>query len=285
MPKATIIGGFGKMGLFFQTLLEKQGFTLTICDHIEQPTTHSYEADLERSIQGADLIILATPILNTIEVLEKIIPTISEKSVQPLVFDIASIKAPLIPSFEKIKQTTLRYTSTHPMFGPDAPPTKWRALLCPVSSEEAVLDVEKIFLRGGIKTRKVSLQNHDQYMNIFLSVPHLVNHIFARQLVDLDLDKNIKEKMAGTTFHAQIEIAAAVAYEDPELYYEILANNPQTQTTLDNLLKITNELKTIIKKQDREGFTQWMQTNAKFMFKMGIDPKRARTRLTQKKTP
>ncbi|MHA2060122.1 MAG: prephenate dehydrogenase/arogenate dehydrogenase family protein [Candidatus Ranarchaeia archaeon] len=282
MSKATIIGGFGKMGLFFQTLLEKQGYELTICDQAKQPTKHTYEIDLLQSIQGSNLILLATPILTTIEVLEALIPELSKNSVQPLVFDIASVKTPLLPVFERIQEANLRYVSTHPMFGPDAPPSKWRALLCPISSEEAFLEIKKIFLQGEIKTRKVSVQNHDQYMNSFLSVPHLVNHIFARELVDLDLDKTIIEKIGGTTFQAQIEIAAAVAYEDPDLYYEILVNNPHTQTTLDNLLNIITELKNLLKQQDRESFTQWMQTNAQFMFKMGIDPKKARDRLTRK---
>jgi len=281
MPLATLIGGFGKMGSFFQKFLENQDFNLIICDQIRQPTKHRYEPDPHQAIRESDLIVLTTPISTTKVMLDLLLPSLEQRSDKPLIFDIASVKTPLTPIFDKIRNSPIKYVSTHPMFGPDTPPPRGRALICPLKSTQAVQEVTKIYASGGIKTTQVPLEKHDFFMSVFLSLPHLINHLFSKDLTSQHFTPDLLENLGGSTFRAQMRIAAAVAHEDPDLYFEILTKNPYTKGTLQRIRTLMDEFEKILVEEDQDSFRQWMVTNKYFMSSMGLNNEKSRQFLTE----
>jgi len=279
MPKATIIGGYGKMGTFFQRILSNLGYAITISSRTKKDSVHKYESNIEKATENSDLIVIATPINTTEEILRELNRILKDSSSTPLVFDITSIKSNLIEIFKEIKKSKIKYVTTHPMFGPDTSKNKWYAFLSEVSSSNALNQVEKIFNKAGIITEIIPLEKHDEYINLLLNLPHVLNHIFAKILSDSKISSKILSTMGGTTFKKQLELSAAVESEEPELYFDILNKNKNIENLFSLVEETTSQLRDIIKNNKKSDFISWMKTNRSFLENIGIDKETARKHL------
>src|ERR1700683_5481591 len=67
--RALVIGGRGKMGGWFAEFLASQGFRVTIADPAAGPTAFEHIADWQTATLDHDLIVLATPLGATAELL------------------------------------------------------------------------------------------------------------------------------------------------------------------------------------------------------------------------
>src|SRR5438034_10355480 len=104
------------------------------------------------------------------EVLERI------AAVQPsaLVFDIASLKAPIEKQLRSMGAAGLRIASIHPVFGPNLwPLSSGNITFSDCGNSVAVLEVKELFRPSGASFVDVSLDHHDELMAFLLSLSHL----------------------------------------------------------------------------------------------------------------
>src|SRR5580698_10120447 len=113
--RALVIGGRGKMGAWFSDFLASQGFQVTIADPRGGLPGFDQLADWEDHSLDCDLIVLATPLRATSEILKKL----AQRAPRGLIFDLGSLKTPLRAGLDALVKAGCRVTSVHPMFGPD----------------------------------------------------------------------------------------------------------------------------------------------------------------------
>src|SRR5208282_5297934 len=113
--RALVIGGRGKMGGWFAEFLASQGFQVTIADPKGGLPGFDTIADWQDHPLDCDLIVLATPLSATAELLKKL----AQRAPRGLIFDLGSLKTPLPAGLDALVQAGCRVTSLHPMFGPD----------------------------------------------------------------------------------------------------------------------------------------------------------------------
>ncbi len=266
IPKAkepkriTVVGGSGKMGSWLSAFFAERGHKVMVHDVV--PTTkYPYESNLKRAVEGADVVVLATPIGRTPETLEKVL-AMKPKGV---VFDVCSVKEPVAPLIKKAVSKKFKISSVHPMFGPDARILLDRnVIVCDCGSEEATNVTQELFDGVGMHVRVVKLEKHDELIAYVLGVSHAVNIAFFNALVGSGHAYGELRSYASTTFDKQECAAKSVAAENPELYYEIQHVNPHTQEVLDLLVASVEEVRKAATDESEERFVEMMEAGRRY---------------------
>ena len=194
-----------------------------------------------------DLVINAVTLKNTLKVFQEIIPHLSENCI---ISDISSVKTGFLDFYEK---TSMRYVSTHPMFGPTF------ANLGALSHENAIVITEgdymgrifflDLYRRLGLNVHEYSFDEHDEAMAYSLSVPFVSTFVFSAVMKHQDAP--------GTTFNRHLKIARGVLSEDDTLLREILFN-PRTKHHVEDIRAELKELIQLIDDKDEEGFNRYL---------------------------
>ena len=215
---ALVIGGAGLMGGWLVGFLDSQGFVVGIADPFaENDPPRSWSRWQDANLDAA-LIVVSTPPAISAGILERL----AERGVPGLVFDVGSIKSPLIPALRAATAGGLRLCSVHPMFGPDTQLLSGRhVLLMNTGSDQAVAEAGALFVDTMAEVVEVGLEEHDRLMALVLGLSHALNIAFFTALVRSGIEAEQLAGISSTTFKRQLSIARDVAAENPELYHEI----------------------------------------------------------------
>lgn len=261
--KVLIIGGNGKMGLWFASFLASQGFQIEI-DDIE-PARHKYQQidDFRKTTLNHDFIIVATPIQKTAAILMEL----ADLSPTGIILDISSIKSPLEKSFKKLISNGCRAASIHPMFGPDVQLLSNRhVIFINVGNAEAINTIKQLFEPTMAERIDLTLEDHDRLIAYILGLSHIQNLIFATALSESGQAAELLKKLSSTTFDAQLAIAKNLSRENPHLYFEIQSLNPHSHSVHQNLTEITERLIKIIDQNNEKNFVSLMQQAQHYFF-------------------
>jgi len=253
-----IVGGNGRMGGWLCRFFASRGHKIRIFDKGEN-ARFPVEKDLKKGVRDAEVIVLATPISQTAEVLKEVL------SYDPkgLVFDIASIKAPSIPVLREAAARGAKVCSLHPMFGPEAPSIINRnVVMCNCGSIEA-LDLARPLVDGS-NVIELDVEEHDSLMAYVLGLSHAVNIAFFEALRQSGRGYKDLDRAGSTTFHRQVGISRDVASENAQLYYEIQHLNPHNIEALAYLQRALDDLREAGVKGDREAFERMMTEGSEY---------------------
>jgi chorismate mutase / prephenate dehydrogenase len=234
-----IIGGGGQMGLWFALYMAMRGHHVKVYD--PKPVKEFPQVkDLIPAAKEADVIIIAVPITEAPEIIEDII----KAAPKGLVFDIMSVKHPLIPHLKKAVEEGLTVCSIHPMFGPSALSMYSRNIIaCDCGSNRAVEEFLPLVEGMGCNVTVMPVDEHDKLVSYVLGLSHAVNIAFFETLRLSGTEFNTFEDIASTTFKNQTSSSRRVAKENPYLYYEIQHENPYTDIMLELLQQAVAEIK------------------------------------------
>jgi len=257
--RALVIGGAGRMGRWLVRFFHSQGFDVSIADAAVAGDGEREFSDWRMAPLDADLIVVAAPI----DASRRIIEALAGIGPPGLVFDVASIKAPLVASLRRAADSGLKVCSVHPMFGPD---TRLLAghhvLLANCGDAEAVDRARALFDETMASLVEVSLDEHDRLMAWVLGLSHALNVAFAAALADSDMDARRLAAVSSTTFQRQLDIATDVTAENPELYFEIQRLNPYEGEVLESLRRAFASLASSVLDGDSKTFVGLMQRGA-----------------------
>ena len=146
--KLTIIGGAGRMGVFFANYFKAKGFSLTLSDvrkkkgrEIAQKLEMDFVDDNKEAVKGADLVLVSVPIKDINEVILEVASHMKKGSV---LAEISSIKGPLIDSLYRLKPMGLQPLSLHPLFGPTVKSLKGNSVvLVPVLEGDKIVRLRR----------------------------------------------------------------------------------------------------------------------------------------------
>jgi chorismate mutase/prephenate dehydrogenase len=91
-----------------------------------------------------------------------------------------------------------------------------------------------------------------------LGLSHALNIAFFTALAGSGEAAPRLARMSSTTFDAQLDIAAKVAQESPDLYFEIQALNDYGAASLEALAQAVERLRRAVLSRDREAFRELM---------------------------
>lgn len=253
--RALVIGGRGKMGGWFAEFLASQGFRVAIADPAPGPTAFDDLADWQSATLDHDLIVLATPLGATAELLHGL----AARAPRGLIFDLGSLKTPLRAGLHALVQAGCRVTSLHPMFGPDTELLSGRhVIFIDLGCPQALAEAQELFAPTMAERVVMDLDEHDRLIAYVLGLSHALNIAFFTALADSGEAALRLAKLSSTTFDAQLEVASRVAAESPELYYEIQSANEYGSESLLALQKAVQRLVGAVSAKNSQEFAALM---------------------------
>jgi len=252
--RVLIIGGAGKMGGWFVEFFASQGYATIVADPgVEDgPGQHRNWTDAGVDF---DVIIVAAPLA----VSGRILAQLAILKPPGLVFDIGSLKSPLIDGLQELRAAGCKVTSLHPMYGPDTRLLSGRHLIvCDVGCAEATQAAKAMFSATMVEQIDMSLEDHDRMIAYVLGLSHALNIAFFTALAESGEAAPILAKMSSTTFDSQLLVSKAVAQDNPHLYYEIQHLNKYGLGPLDALAEAANRIRELVATGDEEGFVKLM---------------------------
>ncbi len=260
--RALVIGGGGKMGRWFAEFLMSQGFTVEVADPVGVPPGTQCVEDWRTTDLQHDYILLATPL----GVTDALLHELALRRPPGVVFDVGSLKSPLRSGLTALQAQGCKVTSIHPMFGPDTQLLSGRhVVFVDLGHAEALQKARELFAPTMAEQVVMSLDEHDRLIAYVLGLSHALNIAFFTALAESGEAAPRLARMSSTTFDNQLEVAAAVAQESPELYYEIQSLNDYGAESLEALLKAVERIRTAILSQDHDAFVALMQRGREYL--------------------
>ncbi len=252
--RALVIGGAGKMGAWFADFFASQGFATTVADPAVDDGPGQYRNWTDAGVDF-DVIAVAAPLA----VSGRILAQLAVLKPRGLVFDIGSLKSPLIDGLRELEQAGCQVASIHPMYGPETQLLSGRHLIvCDVGCSPATAAVKELFDATMVEQIDMSLDDHDRLIAYVLGLSHALNIAFFTALADSGEAAPRLAKLSSTTFDAQLLVSEAVAQDNPRLYFEIQNLNRFGLAPLDALTEATEKIRELVASGDEEGFVELM---------------------------
>ncbi len=254
--RALVLGGRGKMGAWFAEFLASQGFSVCIADPAGPLVGFETLHDWQHDALDFDLIVLATPLGVTVPLMQGL----AQRAPRGLIFDLGSLKTPLRAGLNALVAAGCRVTSVHPMFGPDTELLSGRhVIFIDLGNAAALSEAQELFASTMAERVVMGLDEHDRLIAYVLGLSHALNIAFFTALAESGEAAPRLARLSSTTFDSQMEVAARVAAESPDLYYEIQSLNEYGGESLRALQDAVARLVTAVTLKNADDFTTLMQ--------------------------
>jgi chorismate mutase/prephenate dehydrogenase len=260
--RALVIGGAGRMGRWFVGFLRSQGFAVDVADPAVDGGEAGRLADWRAAALDHDVIVLATPLLATNDILLEL----ARRPPRGLVFDIGSLKSPLRRGLRALADAGARVTSIHPMFGPDTELLSGRhVIFVDLGVADATRAARDLFASTMVEQVAMDLESHDRLIAYVLGLSHALNIAFFTALAESGETAPRLATLSSTTFDEQLGVASRVAGENPKLYFEIQSLNDYGTEALSALLYATERIRSVVRAGDEEAFAALMERGRHYL--------------------
>ncbi len=259
--RVLVIGGAGKMGGWFVDFFASQGFDTTIADSNVGNGPGRFNSWTDAGVDY-DVIVVAAPLA----VSGRILAQLAVLKPAGLVFDIGSLKTPLIDGLTELRSAGCRVTSLHPMYGPETRLLSGHHLIfCDAGVPEATQAAKELFSSTMVEQLEMGLDDHDRLIAYVLGLSHALNIAFFTALAESGEAAPKLAQLSSTTFDSQLLVSAAVAQDNPHLYFEIQNLNKFGLGPLDALCDAANRIRKSVANGDKEGFIDLMEKGRQYM--------------------
>jgi len=228
-PLLLLVGGAGRMGRRLAPLFRKKGFRVLIADPAGR--VPGYAAADFSAAASADVVCVAASLDRTAAALEAVL----ERSPRGLVFDIASLKTPLLPLFSRARGAGVAVASAHPMFGPSAPFKGNDFLVLDCGDAAAAARLTRLFAGEGLRIRRMPVAEHDPWAARTMGLAHVAALACAGALERLKVDAFDVDGRATTSFRRLLDLVASLLDQDAVLTRTIQTQNPDAQRVAEVL--------------------------------------------------
>jgi chorismate mutase/prephenate dehydrogenase len=260
-----VIGGAGNMGRWFVEFFASQGFTTTIADKSVREGPGAFNNWTDAGV-AYDVIVVATPLA----VSGRILAQLAVLKPAGLIFDIGSLKSPLQDGLAELQAAGCRVTSLHPMFGPNTRLLSGRHLIfVDAGCAEATAAAKELFAATMVEQIDMSLDDHDRLIAYVLGLSHALNIAFFTALAESGEAAPKLAQMSSTTFDAQLLVAAAVAQDNPHLYFEIQNLNKFGLGPLDAMCEAASRIRDVVASGNEAAFVDLMRKGQEYIAMRG----------------
>ncbi len=259
--RALVIGGAGKMGRWFADFFTSQGYSTVVADPTVENGPAAFSTWTDAGVDF-DVIVVAAPLA----VSGRILAQLAVLKPRGLIFDIGSLKSPLMDGLKELQSAGCRVTSLHPMYGPDTRLLSSRHLIfCDVGDPEATAAAKELFAATMVEQLDMGLEDHDRLIAYVLGLSHALNIAFFTALAESGEAAPKLAQLSSTTFDSQLLVSAAVAQDNPHLYFEIQNLNKFGLGPLDALCEAAGRIRETVAGGDEEAFVELMQKGRDYL--------------------
>lgn len=221
--------------------------------------------NLSSAVEGADLVILCTPLSQMRELAVGMVPALRHGA---FVTDVGSVKASVVRQVEPlITGAGAHFVGSHPMAGSEkmgvgaAQPSLFAQAVCvitptPRSSPEAVHAVKTLWQSVGAQVLTLSPEVHDEFVSRSSHLPHVV----AAELANYVLSPAYPREQAllcANGFRDTTRIASG----SPEMWRDIaVANRKNLARVLGVFIEDLQELQLALERADTKTITEFFET-------------------------
>ncbi|HJK79506.1 MAG TPA: prephenate dehydrogenase/arogenate dehydrogenase family protein [Methanocorpusculum sp.] len=250
--RVCIVGGNGGMGRWLSAFFAARGHEVMVV--VRDPENAVCPVvSLAEACRTAEVIVVSTPVTTAAGVLEEIFAC----GTSALVFDILSVKSPVIPVLRRMAEAGMRVCSVHPMFGPSAAAVAGRNIVVADCGCPSVVEEAAALFSGGTILR-MPVEDHDPVAAYVLGLSHAVNLAFSEALVRSGFSAEVLNAAASTTFRRQTAVSREVSEENAPLYYAIQRENPYNDAAVRSLADAVSELRVL----GKDAFCERMRSGA-----------------------
>ena len=263
MEKIAVLG-LGLIGGSLGLALQKAGIAKHISGYDSNPDA-TYQAwqigaiteicnTAEKAVQQADMVILATPILAVLDLLEHIAPELKRGV---LVTDTASTKAQILNWAKTLLPANVMFVGGHPMAGRELSGIKAAEVglfegcvycLIPAgqASSERVAQLSEIVLRLGAHPLVLDAERHDRLVAGISHLPFVLSSVLVQCLSEEEDWRELTALAAGG-FRDMSRLAAG----SPTMYHDIcVTNKEEILNWIDALALELDTIRSLIARDD-----------------------------------
>jgi chorismate mutase/prephenate dehydrogenase len=270
--QVVVIGGKGGMGRWITRLLLGQGHRVRIFDPADGDAPAEEVPDLE-AVGDADLVLVSVPLGACPDVLR----IVADHRPTGVVAEMCSLKHHLTSTLAELRGRGMRAVSFHPMFGPSVRMLSDRTVVFMTDApEDDRAVVRRLFADTSARLVDMSPEEHDRRMRAVLGLTHLMTLVYARSLERSGIPVADLAEVAGVTFDRQIGATRELAWENPELFFEIQRHLPSGEGPADWLAAAVGDWQALVGADDRDGFVDLMRSCREAIGDPGMMPMRSR---------
>lgn len=262
MVSHVAIIGLGLIGGSIALGLRSQGKSVTAFDTDERNLALGMElgvidrqaASVEEAVKGADLVVLAVPVL----AMETVLRSFPEQ-LPHVITDVGSVKQPILDAFQSIFGSVPdQFVPGHPIAGSEQHGVvaangslfeQHRVLLTPLSNTDpdALAAVETVWQSLGAEVSIIDVAHHDLVLGKTSHLPHLLAYSLIDTLSSQGDSLEIFDYAAGG-----LRDFSRIAASDPVMWGDIFLSNKQPLLKiLEDFSRDLNALRESIETGDR----------------------------------
>ncbi|WP_068084379.1 prephenate/arogenate dehydrogenase family protein [Polycladidibacter stylochi] len=204
-----------------------------------------YYLNAAKAVEGADLVILCTPVGACEQVAKQIAPHLSEGAI---VTDVGSVKAAVIAAVKPHLPTTVHFIAGHPVAGTEysGPDAGFASLFenrrCILTPEEgtspaALEKLIKYWQSCGSEVETMAPEHHDLVLAVVSHLPHIIAYNIVGTADDLEtVTKSEVIKYSASGFRDFTRLASS----DPTMWRDVCLNNKDA--ILEMLARFSEDL-------------------------------------------
>jgi len=254
---ASIVGWNGNFGQFIKTQLAP---CLKQVHSIDTDTIHD---DIPDILNDSDLIVFATPIRHT----ANIIRNLSEHIVwDKLVIDITGLKTKSIKEMTQLNVSEI--ISIHPMFKHNIDDFRGKKITkTTIQSWAKWRELESILEEKWCNISEISAQEHDNKMAVIQALPHITNMIFMETLKQLDIHPDDLAQFSTPIYQAQSQIGGRFLSQSAALFADMQIHNTEFQDKiLPELVASMQTMHQVVSQWDSQKFERLFQDLWNFLW-------------------
>ena len=225
-----LIGGFMARKAREEGLVEKFiGFGRTkknLDSAVSLGVIDSYESDLMDAVKGSDLVVIATPVEKSINIISSLLPKLDS---QTIITDVGSVKGKVVDVFKESLNANAEFIGGHPIAGTESSGVEASfaslfenhvTILTPIekNSKTAIERLKNFWIGLGSRVELLDPDKHDRILSDISHLPHVV----AYALVNSVLEGNGISYAAGG-----FKDFTRIASSNPEMWSEICVQNKE----------------------------------------------------------
>ena len=245
---AGIVGGTGKMGRLFGSVLESHGFEVLVSGRSTALTNR-------RLAEKSDLVMVSVPIRSTVGVIGEIAPLLTGEQ---LLCDLTSLKGAPVKAMLLSKAQVL---GTHPLFGPTVSSLRNQTIiLTPARCGTALsLRLPEIFREEGANLVVMTPEAHDRLMAVIQGLTHFGNLCMADAIRRTGTDLAAALEATSPVYRIQMGLIGRLLSQDANLYGDMLQMNPFVPEVLSGFEGAAADLHRRVESGDLPSFVEFFE--------------------------
>ena len=240
----------------------RRAASVTECEGLG--AVHVATRDLRRAVEGAELIVLCTPIAQMRPLVEQMLPWLRKGAI---VTDVGSVKGSVVQDLEAlVARAGAHFVGSHPMAGAEkmgvaaARADLFVGAVCVVtptrkSNPAAVRKVEQMWKSVGSSLLRLTPAAHDELVSWSSHLPHVVAAQLARLILSPEHPKE-QGRLCANGFRDTTRIAAS----SPEMWRDIaLANRQNLSRTLETFAQGLQDFRRALRRADAEAVANFFE--------------------------